>query len=181
MGSTLVNTNNVPFEWADFSSYRNSNAFRKEIYLKNQENKLESLVLMFYTLFKNQKGELKIYNKSWWDFCIDTWDVHTDEYNYEPEGKSDESKDYLQLLKDSHIALEYSGFCKCENWDKFLHVTLQCILNYKAPYSHLFCDFENNFFFYFHHTGSIGIYYKEKNEVVEEILSKANQEYDVID
>ncbi len=130
-------------------------------------------MFLFYSLFGDSKGRLIIYNKSWWDFCLDAWDLDKDQYNYDLEGKSAETQEYLKILKESGIQANYSGCCVCMDWDRFLFVVLECIINRKAPYIPLFCDVENKYFFSFHHTGSIGIYYKEENNVIKQILSKA--------
>lgn len=178
---TLVKIKNqiFPLTWVNLNSYIESKGNKVEIYLVKNENLVKGLTLMFNTLFRDIKSNLKLYNPSWWDFCTDTWNVMEDKYDYKLDGKSVESKDYLEILNESAIEIGYSGICICNNWDKFLKITLACIVNHKAPYSHFFYDFENDFFFYFHHTGSIGLYYKKKNKVIERILSKAKDEYEV--
>ena len=170
-----------PFKWANLSSYRDSDAFRKEVYLKDQRNIIENLIFLFFSLFGKRKNKLIIYNESWWDFCLETWDISQDKYNYDLDGKSDEAIEYLKILKESQIRLPYTRCCSCEDWDKFLPVVLKCIISHKAPYSPLFCDLESNYFFYFHETGSIGIYYKEENDVLKQILLRAHEVYSVED
>jgi hypothetical protein len=118
-----------------------------------------------------------VYNKSWWDFCLDTWNIDTDEYNYELKNKSEESLAYIELLIASGIYTGYSGCCKCNDWGSFLPIILDCVTSHIAPYSPRFCDVENEFFFYFHHTGSIGLYYKKDNDVIKGILEIAGNEF----
>lgn len=168
-----------PFDWANLNSYRQSSGYRKEVYLKDQINLNKGLMSLFDSLFGHTKNKLVIYNKSWWDFCLDTWDFNVEEYNYDLEGKSIETQEYLKILKESKIEADYSGCCTCINWDRFLSVVLDCIISHKAPYSPLFCNIENEYFFYFHHTGSIGIYYKKENDAIKKILLKALDEYTV--
>jgi hypothetical protein len=170
-----------PFKWANLDSYRDSKSFRKEIYLVEEDNKIENLIMLFYTLFQDSKPNLIVYNKSWWDFCLDTWDINNDQYNYEVEGKSKGTQQYLRMLHDSQLPISYSGCCSCKDWDVFLASILRCIVDHTAPYSPLICDSENNFFFYFHYSGSIGIYYEEQNTVVEKILFTAGKEYNLSD
>jgi hypothetical protein len=177
----MQSNQNFPFEWADTNFFRNSVAYRKEIYLKEQNNLIENLVFLFHSLFGCVKNKLLIYNEAWWNFCLDTWNINTDEYNYDLEGKSVETQKYLRMLKQSQLQLDYSGCCVCKEWDFFLYIVLECIINQKAPYSPLFCDMENKFFFYFHETGSIGLYYKEENDVIQQILTKAYENYVVKD
>jgi hypothetical protein len=182
MKKILIEQNkNFPFDWANPDAYRDSDALRKEIYLKKQNNLTEGLFLLFDELFENRKHKLLIYDVSWWDFCLDTWNIAQDTYNYDMEGKSDESKTYLTMLKESNIELPYSGCCSCNDWNNFLHIILKCIVNHTAPYSQLFCDIENKYFFYFHDSGSIGLYYKEENDVINHILSSAYKNYIVED
>lgn len=174
-----ITNQDFPLTWANLNSLTDSKGFKVEIYLNNNDNLVEELILMFYTLFQTTKDNVKIYDPSWWDYCLDTWDPNKDQYNYELEGKSDETKKYLIMLKESSIELGYSGICRCNNWDKFLRVSLNCIVTHRAPYSHIFYHVEKDFFFYFHHTGSIGFYYKERNEAVEKILSFSKEQYDI--
>ncbi|PRD44536.1 hypothetical protein [Sphingobacterium haloxyli] len=174
-----ITNQNFPLPWVDLDSYMESKGDKIEIYLIEKRNLVEGLILMFYTLFRTGKSNIKVYMPSWWDYCLDTWDIKNDRYDYELEGKSIETKDYLLMLKESSIELGYSGICSCNDWDKFLSITLTCIVTHKAPYSPIFYDEENDFFFYFHHTGSMGFYYKTRNEVVEKILNISKREYDV--
>jgi len=167
-----------PFEWANIDSYRDSKAYRKEIYLKKQDRIIDDLISLFYYLFGNHVSNIVVFDKSWWDYCLDTWNFEKDEYDYSLEDKSIETQDYLSLLIESQIQSNYSGCCSCSNWKKFLKITLNCLMSHKAPYSPIFCDKKNDYFFYFHESGSIGIYYKdEKNLAIEQILLKSYQSY----
>jgi hypothetical protein len=60
-----------------------------------------------------------------------------------------------------------------------LLIILKCIVSHQAPYSPIFYDEVNDFFFYFHHSGSIGLYYKIENETIKNILENASDEYDI--
>jgi len=166
-----------PLKWADLNSYRNSDSFRKEIYLKDDGNIIEELIFLFYTLFGKLKENLIIYDKSWWDFCLDTWNADKDQYDYEIDTKSKETQEYLKMLKISSIELGFSGCCKCKDWDTFLPIILRCIVSHQAPYSPIFCDAVNDFFFYFHYSGSIGLYYKNENNTIKELLENASDKY----
>lgn len=174
-----ITNQNFPLEWANLDSYAETKGHKIEIYLIKNETLIEGLIVMFYTLFRAIKSNIKVYSSSWWDYCLDTWNAKEDKYDYGLEGKSDESKEYLIMLKESSVELGYSGMCRCNNWDKFLSTILVCIVTHKAPYSPVFYDEENGFFFYFHHTGSIGFYYKMRNKVVEKVLNIAKDEYDL--
>ncbi|AEW03417.1 hypothetical protein A4D02_18980 [Niastella koreensis] len=176
-----VNETGFPFNWANMDYYPESTAERKEIYLVNDDDdSVAGLIFLFYSLFGDLKNDLKIYSKSWWDFCLDTWNPESDKADYQLKNKSEESQNYLKMLEDSGIEVGYSGCCRCENWDKYLPIVLKCIVSNIAPYSPLFFDKENEFFFYFHSSGSIGMYYKEENETIKKILLKGWQEYEVI-
>ncbi|MBX3254200.1 MAG: hypothetical protein KF862_08685 [Chitinophagaceae bacterium] len=168
-----------PYPWVDVDYLPGSKGKKVEVYLRNNNDQISELILLFYILFSNVKAGIKIYNFSWWDYCLDTWNHNKGEYDYSILNKSDETKEYLLLLKGSSIGVGYSGSCRCLNWDRFLNVSLKCLLSHIAPYSHLFYDEKDNFFFYFHHTGSIGFYYEEKNKIVKDILQIAKSEYDI--
>ena len=174
-----ITNQHFPLKWANLDAYPTSSGYKFEIYLNNGEVLIEGLILMFYTLFQPIKNNIKIYNPSWWDYCLDTWNTEVDKYDYELEGKSVETKDYIIMLKESSIEQGYSGVCRCNDWDKFLLVVLTCIITHKAPYSPVFYNEENDFFFYFHHTGSIGFYYKMKNDVIENIMNAAKENYEI--
>ncbi len=168
-----------PLVWANLDFFPESKGHKAEVYLIKNKSMIDELILMFYALFRGVKKNIKIYNHSWWDFCLDTWDPNGDKYDYELEGKSSETKDYLIMLRESSIEQGYSGICSCNDWDKFLSIVLTCIVTHRAPFSPVFYNVENDFFFYFHHTGSIGLYYKMKNEIVVKILNTARDEYDI--
>lgn len=68
------------------------------------------------------------------------------------------------------------GLCKSLNWDKFLPIILDCMLSHKAPYSIMIYVPSHDFVFYFHHTGSIGLYYEELNDGVMHIIKIAKHE-----
>ena len=69
-----LTSGNFPFSWVDVDYYPNSNGEKVEIYLRNG-NGVSELILMFYTLFSKVKADIMIYNSSWWDYCLDTWEA----------------------------------------------------------------------------------------------------------
>jgi hypothetical protein len=140
-----VDSKIFPFNWANLDYYPASTGKYNEIYLPT-DAKLSEFILLFYSLFSSVKSDVKIYNNSWWDYCIDIWNPETDEYDYTLVGKSLETKEYFILLIESSIEIGYAGSCICLNWDKFLHIALQCLINHKAPYSPIFYNEANNFF-----------------------------------
>lgn len=169
-----------PFSWADLEFYPNSNAIRKEIYIINFEYEISELALLFYTLFGTRKEEIVIYQKSWWDFSLESWNIQTGESDYSLNNTSPETKDYLEMLIDNDIEIGFKGFCTCTDWDSHLSKVLPCILYHQAPYSPLYLDLQNEYFFYFHHTGSIGIYYKRGNAYIESLFKKAEGLYEIV-
>ena len=171
-----IDNSDFPFDWVNLDYYPDSDAQRKEIYLIKNYDKVEELIILFYYLFGESKEDIYIYYKSWWDFCLDTWDPKNDEYHYDLYGKSKETIDYLCMLKDSDVKLGYSGSCGCLDWDLYLKIILECIIKHIAPFSPIFHNKKHNFFFYFHHTGSIGFYYHEENSAIDRILEKAYSE-----
>ncbi|MCD0488083.1 hypothetical protein LPB86_07570 [Pedobacter sp. MC2016-14] len=173
-----VDVTEVIPSWICVDFLPDSSCCKNEIYLK-EGLIIEGLIEMFYDIFKKYKKNIQIYNYSWWDFCLDTWDPRTDQYDYELSRKSEETKWYLQILFDSSIEIGYDALCICNDWNIFLKAILKCLTTHKAPYSPIFFDRSNNFFFYFHHSGSIGIYYLEQNDAVIKILDIAKQKYDL--
>lgn len=184
MNKTILKaTNNqrFPFDWINLDYYPSSNGRRVELYILKEDRVLDELIIMFHTLFKDNTSNIKVYNSSWWDFCLDSWEPNTEIYNYELEGKVEESQAYLTLLVDSNIPNGYSGSCECTDWNKFLTVILNCILSHQAPFSPIFYDKTNNYFFYFHHSGSIGFYYQHKSILISNLLEKASKYYNLIE
>lgn len=172
-----IQENKFPIKWANLDYLPNSEAKRVEIYLTDQVKPVEGLLLMFQSLFKNLEDKILIYEKLWWDFCLDTWNPITDQYDYGLNGKSEETKDYLLMLKRAEIPLDYSGSCECFDWNSYLSVILKCIISHRAPYSPILYNEENGFLFYFHHSGSIGIYYRDNNAIITNIIEKAEKYY----
>lgn len=182
MNSKILNKHNkdFPLKWVNLDYFPDSQGEKLEIYVSKEKPLLQELIMMFYTLFDNTKYNIEIYAISWWDFCLDTWNHLKDEYDYGLEHKSEESRRYLMMLKESDIEIGYSGTCDCNNWDKFLSIILECIMTYQAPFSPIFFDKKNDFFFYFHSSGSIGFYYNSENEIVQKILDIAEEDYELI-
>lgn len=177
---TKNSDHNFPFNWVNLDYYPDSNAKRIEIYLKNEDDDIvDKLKSLFYNLFDEVLISLLVFNNSWWNFCIETWDYQKDRYDYSLVGKSGITKEYLEILFDSNIEFDYSGCCMCFNWDRFILIILKCVCSQQAPYSPIFFDKNSEFFFYFHHSGSIGFYYKDTNEFIDRMLCKAKNDYDV--
>ncbi|MEM6817138.1 MAG: hypothetical protein AAF600_22555 [Bacteroidota bacterium] len=80
------------------------------------------------------------------------------------------------MLKDSEIEPQYTGFCECTDWDKFLYVTLHCVMGHTAPYGMMFYVPNHELVFYFHHNGSIGVYYRKLNDGIKHIIERARIE-----
>lgn len=136
--------------------------------------------MLFYHLFGPLKDRINIYDSSWWNVCLGIWDVQKDTYDYSPERKSPETAAYLTMLTDASIPLEYSGCVQCLHWDEFLTIILRCVVCHTAPYSPIFYSEADQLFFYFHHTGSIGLYYEKESEVVKGILERAAELYEIV-
>lgn len=166
-----------PFKWVNLSNYSESKGNKTEIYLHDRSEITNGLFELFFNLFNECIPDVLIYSDSWWDFTIETWSYENETYNYSTEGKSKETIDYLLMLEESGIEKGYSGVCECSNWAKFLQIILSCITSHKAIYSPIFYDKNENFFFYFHHTGSIGLYYEKENTKIINILDLAKVNY----
>ncbi len=167
------------FGWLDFENLPNSQSYRLELYPET-DSSIADLSILFHSLFRRFNDELIVgqfgREAEWGDFCIDTWDVKNDRYDYSPKGKSKSTSTYLNMLYENDIEPDYNGFCKSSNWDKFLPIILDCILNHTATYSVMIYAPNHEFVFYFHHTGSIGLYYKEMNDAITYVLEKAKSE-----
>lgn len=180
----VINKNNsdnfMGFDWLDFDYLPDSKGFKFEIYPKESKNLIEESISFFYSLLGDLLNELLIrpfgVNVAWGNYCIDVWDIEKDTYNYSPLNKDEPTASYLSMLIDNNIEADYEGFCKCICWEKFLPIVLQCLMGNVAPYSLMFYEPENKFVFYFHQTGSFGIYYKELNTAVKRILKNIKEE-----
>jgi len=166
--------NELPFEWLDLTGLRSSNSLRKEIYLDDKGNPAEELKRFFFSCFGNLKEDIVISNSRWGYFCLDIWNINDDTYDFSAENSSHETNQYLKMLLDSGIDTEYEGLCICNDWENFLSIVLPAIVNHIAPYSPYFLNKKNEYMFYFHHTNSIGIYYKSENKAIQDIFKKAS-------
>ena len=168
------------FDWLDFDYLPNSNGYRCEISFQEIEDRVAQSIMLFNSLFKSFQPNFLIktfgQDNEWGNFCIDTWDIENDRYDYSPANKEEPTASYLKMLKDSNIEPTFTGFCKCIDWDSFLYIILHCIMQHKAPYSMMFYEQNEKFVFYFHHSGSIGLYYKELNEGVKKIIKSVKNE-----
>ena len=172
--------NLINFDWLDFNYLPDSEGFKFEIYFKDSKNLVTQSISFFYVFFYVFLNDILVrtFNPAgkWGNFCLGTWDIHNDRYDYFPDNKDEFTASYLAMLLDNEIEPNYSGFCKCFDWDKFLYVILNCIMEHKAPYSLMFYVPNHEFVFYFHHSGSLGIYYKQLNDAVKSIIQKVKKE-----
>lgn len=172
-----TNKSVFPFEWIDFERLRNSQSFRLEIYLNEDvEDYQIGLEELFVTLFSQHKKSLNIYYDNWGDFAYEDLDPD-DLASFANEGTPFVPFGYTEVLEDSKIEKTYVGSCECLDWDSFIKLEIKYVVKWRAMYGHYFFSPDCEFFFYFHHTGSIGFYYKEENSQVREILSKAKAQY----
>ncbi|RYU91263.1 hypothetical protein EWM62_04805 [Mucilaginibacter terrigena] len=169
-----------PFDWINLTYLPESDAKRVEIYLADDEEPVMGLTNMFATLFSDLKQNILVFNNSWGDFCLDTWNIHRGLYNYDLQGKSIETQKYLTMLKDSEIPTYYKGACEVQSWEGFLSVIVPCITNHVAPYSPIFFSKKYDIVFYFHYTGSIGLYYRNEGDEINELLKIAEAKYNVV-
>lgn len=171
-----------PFDWVDLDYLPDSKGGKFEVYLKdnNDINLADNLISLFDYLFLDTKYDILIFSKNWGDFCIDLWDLNKDTYEYDNENLSVQTKKYLSVLHESKIEMNYTGNCLCLDWNFFLKVVLDCIINHIAPYSPIFFSEKYNFFFYFHYSGSIGLFFKEKNTEIKKIEEKARIHYGLV-
>ena len=125
-----------PFCWVKFDSDSciDVQGHKIEIYIKKDSVSIDDMKSLFCDLFGTVVDELSIFSPSWWDFCIDTWNIQENTFCYDPQFLSKETVSYLHILQDSNIAKGYSGCCVCNDWDTYLSVALDCIMKGIAPY-----------------------------------------------
>ena len=175
------NTGFKPFKWLRFNLLTDSKGYKFELYLTKEEPSTQDLIDIFHKLFSPFIKELEISTPipglaPWGDYCLDTWNMHQESSNYSIEGKSPTTQRYLKMLQDNHIEPSYVGLCLCHNWNEFLSITVDCVMACNAIYSiKCYCP-SQKFMFYFHYTGSLGIYYKKFNDAVLYILTQAKAE-----
>lgn len=173
--------------WVD--STRNSlpfkDGYKLEIFHQDSKDGIQDLVKMFTDLFAFGKNNLIIgkfpLDTQWGAFCIDSYNIGTNEINYDFISSSNETIAYLNMLLESGINFDYMGVCKCNDWSFFLDVILRCIILHIAPYSPCIYNIRDKYFFYFHHTISIGVLYKERSEAIEEIIAISQKNGYVVD
>ena len=175
----LEKVNFESYDWLDFESLPNSDGYKFELY-DSSDSGIGEFILLFHSLFRKFINDLYIgqfgSEAAWGNFCIDTWDIQNDRYDYSLEGKRKSTSAYLSMLTENEIAPNYTGFCKCYKWNKFLSIILDCVFDHIATYSVMIYAPSYEFVFYFHHTKSFGIYYKELNDGIKYVLEKAKVE-----
>lgn len=167
-----------PYEWIDFKGLPYSDGYRVTInYRCSEEDDVTVSIKVFHLLFDEFIDSLVVGQLGeeigWGDYTLDTWNIHTGEIDYSPENKEEPTASYLLMLEASGIEPEYTGHCKCLDWDKFLYYTIYCVMTHVASYGMLHYIPKHEIFFYIHHTCGIGFYYKEMNDAVKSILTKA--------
>jgi len=164
------------FEWLNFEYLPDSRGFKFEIDFEESYDLVSKSIDYFHFLFKKYFNEIIVSpptpNFEWGSFCLEVWNGTDDTYDYSNKNKHAITINYLNMLKNNNIEVDYIGCCRCLNWNEFLVITLNCIINYMALYSMMFYIPSENIVFYFHYSGSIGVYYQELNAEVINILEK---------
>ena len=95
-----------PFCWVKFDSDSciDVQGHKIEIYIKKDSVSIDDMKSLFCDLFGTVVDELSIFSPSWWDFCIDTWNIQENTFCYDPQFLSKETVSYLHILQDSNIA-----------------------------------------------------------------------------
>ncbi|MEO0684278.1 MAG: hypothetical protein AAFY76_04290, partial [Cyanobacteria bacterium J06649_11] len=170
-------SDNRSLHWTTWKNHNCSPAYSYPRYpYRILPTPLRPLIELFEVLFSEVKDQIIIgqskVGEEWGGFCMDTWDMNRQENNYDFSKLSSVTIDYLNLLLDSRIEFDYRGFCRCHDWEHFLRVILGAIISHKAPYSPIFYNISSDYIFYFHHTFSIGLFYRKQNDAVETILKQ---------
>lgn len=172
----LEKVNFRPFDWVNFDCLSQSLAYKIELF-SLEDRSIRSIDAFLKAMFDEFSDDIFIrqmgQDAEWGDFCIDTWDINDDKYDYSTENKSIQTQRYLELLACSEIEAVYSGTCRCNDWSVFFSIVKACVLAHVAPYSVLFYLPKYNFLFYFHHTNTIGVLYQEMNPGINFILSRS--------
>lgn len=157
------------FQWLNFESLPESDGYKAEIFFNDYDGTVASMMSHFYYFFSKYKDDILINqfgNYDWGDYCLDDFS----------ESSNTSVGKYLGMLSENEIEYEYKGFVKCLNWNRFLNITLENVVNCSALYGMIFYVINQQFAFYFHYSGSIGLYYKELNSAIKQIIMKANKE-----
>lgn len=172
-----ISNNTFPFPWVNLEYLPDSDGKHLEIYLPDDVDPIIGMLDMFHSLFKTTSNQICIYDSGWWDFCLETWDIKSNRNDYTLENKSNDTRNYLKMLYENNVPFGFKGSCSCQNWEHFLLTILPCIVHHKAPYSPLFYFNNNDIFFYFHYTGSIGFYYKDNSIFIDKLIKQMTIDY----
>lgn len=178
----------TPFDWLDFRPLSNSKASRFQIYFPGEDEEysidssIDRMIWLFQRLFHNYSNSIVVTSflpeGEWGSYCLETFEIDDLGFgttNYSREWKNQDVKEYMLLLRENNILPTYVGACYCEDWDKFLRITLNCVMTHVAPYGFMFYSLQYEFVFYFHHTESVGLYYKTLNDAIIEILKTCQE------
>ena len=165
-------------EWINLEQLEKSSGKRVEIYSQPQIQ-LKDFIFQTKNLFGALGEEFILLHigpsPSWGDYCLDTWNITTGEADYSLQGKCPATQDYLLYLEASDISPLYQGGCICRNWDSFLPILIKCLFDKVAPYSPLLIRKSMDAFFYFHHSGSWGVYLQHETEWTKTVLERARE------
>ena len=83
-----------PFCWVKFDSDSciDVQGHKIEIYIKKDSVSIDDMKSLFCDLFGTVVDELSIFSPSWWDFCIDTWNIQENTFCYDPQFLSKETE-----------------------------------------------------------------------------------------
>ena len=76
-----------PFCWVKFDSDSciDVQGHKIENIHKKDSVSIDDMKSLFCDLFGTVVDELSIFSPSWWDFCIDTWNIQENTFCYDPQ------------------------------------------------------------------------------------------------
>lgn len=80
------------------------------------------------------------------------------------------------MMASNNIEFDYNGFCEILDWNRFLDLHLDIVINVAGSDSLKFYNAKDQYCFYAHHSFSVGIYFKEMNESLKNVLKKSSEE-----
>ena len=169
------------FSWLNLLTEHSTSFNKFEIYKDEDNIDIENMMKLICKLFKDDRSSLFLgpcaIGVAWNDFAdvVEEIDNFVIPVHLDPEYDNQYEVEFMKMMVESRIEFDYKGYCEILNWNLLLKLLLSIIINVNGTDSLKFYHANGNYCFYPHNSGSIGVYYQEINDNINDIIQKARK------
>ena len=161
------------FQWL-FNSIDSYPVSKVQLDVKNLTYDVNAFIIDIMQIFNEQWQEIVVggpgFHTPWDWFCMisdteERAEAVSSGYVYNVE--------FYDMLIQHDIEPTYSGYCKVFDWPRFIRIIISLLRDVNGSESLFFYSVKYNYCFYLHNTFGIGIWYKDLNLAISNIIQRA--------